>query len=256
MSTTDENVNPPPSRPYRSHKFPACDFCRTRKSRCTQESLDQPCVECVMHRVACSRISLNSEASVPTTAERSRKRRRVPSKTPASRRQSLSPAPPAETSTAGDHPPATPSFTPNDASKTQSTHIVGPAMARDAQVLERYMSPAYNTAASRTRPNPYSVYSHDPRNPVVYMKVPRHRNIAPSGNGTAGFRQYEAMEKIVEPFGPELCCVYVVCPCHLQSSLVSEIHYLGILTISTHHSQYLMKKQFLKPIPRRASHIH
>ncbi|KUL86417.1 hypothetical protein ZTR_08159 [Talaromyces verruculosus] len=207
MSTADENVTatPPPSRPYRSHKFPACDFCRTRKSRCTQQSLDQPCVECVMHRVACSRISLNSEASIPTTAERGRKRRRVSSKTPASRRQSLSPA---EASTAGDHPPLPLPFTPNDASKTQSTHIVGPAMARDAQVLESYMSPAYNTAASRTRPNPYSVYSHDPRNPVVYMKVPRHRNIAPSGNGTAGFRQYEAMEKIVEPLGPELCSVY------------------------------------------------
>lgn len=89
-------------------------------------------------------------------------------------------------------------------------------MARNAQVLESYMSPAYNATASCARPSPYSVYSHDPRNPVVYMKVPRHRNIAPSGNGTAGFRQYEAMEKIIEPLGPELCHVYVAYPCLLR----------------------------------------
>jgi hypothetical protein len=43
------------------------------------------------------------------------------------------------------------------------------------------------------------------------MKVPRQRNIAPSGNGTAGFRQFEAMEKVVEPLGPELCSVFVIC---------------------------------------------
>lgn len=210
MSAADDNVSsatPLPSRPYRSHKFPACDFCRRRKSRCTQQSLDQPCVECVMHQVRCSRTSLHVETSVSATAERSRKRRRRLNKTLASRRQSSSP----EACTPGDHPPP-PSFTPNNPSKTQSAHIVGPAMARDAQVLESYLSPADNTTASCARPTPYSVYSHDPHNPVVYMKVPRHRNIAPSGNGTAGFRQYEAMEKIIEPLGPDLCRVYVVCP--------------------------------------------
>jgi hypothetical protein len=99
-----------------------------------------------------------------------------------------------------------------NSASNQSSHIVGPAMARDAQILERYMSPIYNTAVSYARPNPYSVYSHDPRNPVVYMKVPRQRNIASSGNGTAGFKQFEAMEKVVEPLGPELCRVCVKVP--------------------------------------------
>lgn len=205
MSATDENASletSPSSRPYRSHKYPACDFCRRRKSRCSQQALNQPCVECVMHRVQCSRSSLPSEAPVSTIAEKSRKRRRRSNKapTPTSRRQSSSPP----VCTAGDYPPP-PSFNPNNASRNQSTHIVGPAMARDAQILEHYMSPAYNTTASCARPSPYSVYSHDPRDPVVYMKVPRHRNIAPSGNGTAGFRQYEVMEKILEPLGPQLC---------------------------------------------------
>ncbi|RDW64314.1 fungal specific transcription factor domain-containing protein [Aspergillus mulundensis] len=83
-------------------------------------------------------------------------------------------------------------------------------MARDAQVLEQCMSsiPLANSAVSYARPNPYSVYSDDTRNPVLYMKVPRQRNVVPSGNGTAGFRQFEAMEKVVEPLGPELCSIY------------------------------------------------
>ncbi|KAE8547654.1 hypothetical protein EYB25_009447 [Talaromyces marneffei] len=163
----------------------------------------------MMHQVPCSRIGLNSEASLATTAERSRKRRRLSGRKPATRRQPLFPSTPAEASAAVENArPPSPLFTTHNASKTQSTHIVGPAMARDAQVLERYMSPTYNTAAPSARQNPYSVYSHDPQNPVVYMKVPRHRNIAPSGNGTAGFRQFEVMEKIVQPLGPELCRLY------------------------------------------------
>jgi hypothetical protein len=98
------------------------------------------------------------------------------------------------------------SFPPKETGN-QSSHIVGPATAGDAQVLEQYMSPVDNAVV---RPNPYSVYSHDPRDPVVYTKVPRQRNIIPSGNGTAGFKQYEVMEKIVDPLGPELfrMCVW------------------------------------------------
>lgn len=92
----------------------------------------------------------------------------------------------------------------------QASHIVGPALARDAQVLEKYISPAYSSIVSHARPNPYSVYSDDPRNPVVYMKVPRQRGVDPSGNGTSGFKQCETIEKILQPLGPEvfnLCAV-------------------------------------------------
>lgn len=207
MSARDENVNSSnvPSRPYRSHKFPACNFCRRRKSRCIQQSLDQPCTECIMHRVACSR-TVSGEANNSTTVKQSRKRRRVSSRGPVSRHRQLSvsrDSTPAEASAGGQLNAQSP-FASNDASKTQSTHIVGPEMARDAHVLERFLSPAHNPASSRVRSNPYRVYSNDPRDPVVYMKVPRHRNIVPSGNGTTGFRQFEAMDKIVEPLGPEL----------------------------------------------------
>ncbi|KAL4733329.1 fungal-specific transcription factor domain-containing protein [Aspergillus similis] len=212
--TTDPStpISPSFARPYRSHKVPACDFCRKRRSRCTQEVADQPCLLCRMHGATCSRAS-----SGPGPAKR---RRLAVDNAPQDHQEPQQrPSPPPTTETASysvsthQHPSArdrsttTPAFSQNDGSN-QSGHIVGPAMARDAQVLERCMSSIPNSAVSYARPNPYSVYSDDTRNPVIYMKVPRQRNIAPFGNGTAGFRQFEAMEKVVEPLGPELCSIY------------------------------------------------
>jgi hypothetical protein len=228
VNDTADPVTLSPSlvRPYRSHKIPACEFCRKRKSRCTLDLVDQPCLLCRMHGATCSRARANIiESSSPNTSTASLKRRRTGISRKKSknnnRQQSRSPTAPAsrqpsQHSLSVDHRPVA-----NDASN-QSSHIVGPAMARDAQVLERYMSPVYNRAVSYARPNPYSVYSHDPRNPVVYMKVPRQRNIAPSGNGTAGFKQFEAMEKIVEPLGPELCRLCVKLPSSVTLSLLTR----------------------------------
>lgn len=204
-------------RPYRSHKIPACAFCRKRKSRCTIDLVDQPCLLCRMHGAQCSRAmaSIIDESSSPDTSTASLKRRRKDISYKQSEnnntQQSRSPRAPACRS-ASRHSPTLDHRPVENSASTQSSHIIGPAMARDAQILERYMSPTYNTAVSYARPNPYGVYSHDPRNPVVYMKVPRHRNMASSGNGTAGFKQFEAMEKIVEPLGPELCRVCVKVP--------------------------------------------
>jgi hypothetical protein len=228
VNDTADPVTLSPSlvRPYRSHKIPACEFCRKRKSRCTLDLVDQPCLLCRMHGATCSRARANIiQSSSPNTSTASLKRRRTGISRKKSknnnRQQSRSPTAPAsrqpsQRSLSVDHRPVA-----NDASN-QSSHIVGPAMARDAQVLERYMSPVYNRAVSYARPNPYSVYSHDPRNPVVYMKVPRQRNIAPSGNGTAGFKQFEAMEKVVEPLGPELCRLCVKIPSSVTLSLLTR----------------------------------
>ncbi|KAL4915463.1 fungal-specific transcription factor domain-containing protein [Aspergillus aurantiobrunneus] len=203
-------TSPSSARPYRSHKVPACDFCRKRRSRCTQEVANQPCLLCRMHGATCS----GASNRVPVTA----KRRRLANSTPQENQEEQQRPPPLPTTGDNDYagnahqyargrPAATAGLTQNDASNL-SGHIVGPAMARDAQVLERCMSSIHNTTVSYARPNPYSVYSDDTRNPVIYMKVPRQRNVAPSGNGTAGFRQFEAMEKVVEPLGSELCSVY------------------------------------------------
>ncbi|KAL4961877.1 Zn(II)2Cys6 transcription factor [Aspergillus stella-maris] len=211
----------PAARPYRSHKIPACEFCRKRRSRCTQEVADQPCLLCRLHGrgETCSRAT---KAAASDTS----KRRRLASNQDIEPQLDRSRHGRSPSRTAGDpeyaaentNRPAiarrqsATTLPQNDASN-QSGHIVGPAMARDAQVLERCMSSVHGTAVSYARPNPYSVYSDNTRNPVIYMKVPRQRNIAPSGNGTAGFRQFEAMEKVVEPLGAELCHVYFT---HIQ----------------------------------------
>ncbi|KAL4802605.1 fungal-specific transcription factor domain-containing protein [Aspergillus unguis] len=225
------------ARPYRSHKVPACDFCRRRRSRCTQEVAGQPCLLCRMHRADCSRASASANPGDPATSVNAgTKRRRLTNERTVDRdrdqdqgrrqRQSHPASPPPTTIRNGNvggngdaesgereaprdqnQSTTTPGFAQAETSN-QSGHIVGPAMARDAQVLERAMSSIHNTAVSYARPNPYSVYSDDTRNPVIYMKVPRQRNIVPSGNGTAGFRQFETMDKVVEPLGNELCNVY------------------------------------------------
>ncbi|KIV84199.1 hypothetical protein PV11_06167 [Exophiala sideris] len=87
---------------------------------------------------------------------------------------------------------------------THSGHIVGPVAAPDVQVLEQYMSPSAAMPISHARPNPYTVYSNDFRNPIVYLKVPRHRVPSSRGNGSAGFKQYESVEKILEPHGADV----------------------------------------------------
>ncbi|KAL2864060.1 Zn(II)2Cys6 transcription factor [Aspergillus lucknowensis] len=198
------------ARPYRSHKIPACDFCRKRRSRCTQEVNGQPCLLCRMHGATCSRATNNQtidEQSPTTSAKRQRIAKENQEYHDGSLASRSTPRPSRNSPPRGCHSAPTPEFTPNNVS-SQSRHIVGPAMARDAQVLERCMSSIYNAAVSYARPNPYSVYSDDTRNPVVYMKVPRQRGAVPSGNGTAGFKQFEAMEKVIEPLGSELCSVY------------------------------------------------
>lgn len=84
----------------------------------------------------------------------------------------------------------------------QSGHIVGPNLARDAQMLEHYMSPRDGEAIKHVRPNPYSVYSSDPRDPVVYVKVPRQRSTTTSGNdmtGLTGFKQCQIIDNILGP---------------------------------------------------------
>ncbi|KAK6077427.1 fungal specific transcription factor domain-containing protein [Seiridium cupressi] len=89
-----------------------------------------------------------------------------------------------------------------------SGHIIGPTLARDAQMIEQFLSPREGIAESHVRPNPYSVYSDNPSNPVVYMKVPKQRTAASSGNGTPGFKQCEIMNRILEPLGPSLVELY------------------------------------------------
>lgn len=66
------------------------------------------------------------------------------------------------------------------------------------------MSSTFSKSVSHARPNPYSVYSDDPRDPVVYMKVPRQRVALPVGNGTCGWKQFETIHRMLDPLGPDV----------------------------------------------------
>lgn len=199
-SSEDTGEDSTPSRPYRSHKIPACDFCHRRKSRCHRDRLNEPCSLCRIHHHEC------------TTRPASHARRQPPR---AKRQPDLQPHSPSRpdpiatvVSTAVSHHD-TPGLgrvdmAPADAETGLSSHIVGPAVAHDVQMLERYISPKDTGPVGHVHPNPYSVYSDDPRNPVVYLKVPRQRSTVSSGNGTSGFKQCEILDNILGPLGPYL----------------------------------------------------
>lgn len=205
----------PGARPYRSHKIPACDFCRRRKSRCDRVRLKEPCSLCRTHERECTTAADDVDAVKPRRSAPPRPRPRKtdrpwvvssPANTPVAAENSIAPTqdPHGSAFSSNRVENAANTMSPLATATGLSSHIIGPALARDAQMLEQFMSPRDDIAESHVHPNPYSVYSNDPRNPVVYMKVPRQRGAISSGNGTPGFKQCEVIDKILEPLGPSL----------------------------------------------------
>lgn len=196
-------------RPYRSHKVPACDFCHRRKSRCRRDRLDKPCSLCQLHRNNCTTSSTSHTQRCRPKPKQRQSIRISQGPSPGS------PVAASEVYSEGDFQDAAASgstssrtaMAPTRGETALSSHIVGPAVAHDAQILGHYISPrdtGTGAAVSHVHPNPYSVYSDDPRNPVVYLKVPRQRSTASSGNGTSGFEQCEILENILGSLGPHL----------------------------------------------------
>lgn len=212
-----DNPSPKPpiqaSRPYRSHKFPACDFCRRRKSRCVRSLDNRKCVLCQMHGAECTQEGLsNSNRYV-------RPRRSVNQRRNDAGRDSVQQSLPTASSVSN---PDEELHTANimsrrntdsvqyatdglDESLTatsvegRSGHIVGPVSAHDVQVLDQYMSPSTSSPKMTRKTQPYSVYSTDPTNPILYLRVPRRRESPATGNGAAGYAQCEAISKVLEP---------------------------------------------------------
>jgi hypothetical protein len=52
--------------------------------------------------------------------------------------------------------------------------IVGPVVADDAQVIEKFMPPERSNQSVEPD-HPYNVYSSDPRKPILYTTVSRRR---------------------------------------------------------------------------------
>ncbi|KEF63790.1 uncharacterized protein A1O9_01768 [Exophiala aquamarina CBS 119918] len=186
------------SRPYRSHKFPACDLCRKRKSRCVRSLNNRKCVLCQMHGADCTQDGISNETQY------GQPRRTVHQGRSSALREALYHGLPTANSgsNAEDEQDATPgpdgSLTTRSV-EAQSGHIVGPVIAHDVQVLDQYMSPSASSPLSTRKSQPYSVYSKDPSNPILYLRVPRRRELLATGNGTSGFAQCEAISKVLEP---------------------------------------------------------
>jgi hypothetical protein len=183
------------SRPYRSHKIRACDFCRKRKTRCT---LELPGKACVMCRVA----SVNCCYEGTEDVGRQSKRPRAGSDE--SGETSSQYAPHRFSPQPGNHKIRKQEANLVDM-ESESIHIVGPIMANDAQVVERYMSPKDTISQDKAQ---YTVYSNDSREPILYTKVSRCRpGLQPSG--VAGAQQRVIIEQILGPFTEELINTYV-----------------------------------------------
>lgn len=224
--------SPANPRPYRSHKFPACMFCRRRKARCSRllGSGGGPCRLCVLHKVECSTelCPVQKAPKAQTTARRQSSVKtldcapRHPQvfKSLPIRRGTASLSPPktegsgASLTEAGERPrPSLPGSPMEDTSQRgtadeHTSHVISPALARDVQLLGRCFwsgspqTPGFCTTSGQ--PYPYNVVSDNPRDPIVYLSVPRGRTVAQKGSSVPGYRQCETIERILDPHARNL----------------------------------------------------
>lgn len=207
-----ETANAGPSRvarPYRSHKQPACDNCRDQKTGCVREDPSQPCRHCRERLWTCviSKRGAHSASEPRRQRRRQQKRRHQESR-------SLSPTADASQSLW------------NDISPADAPLIVGPALADDVQILERYLTSRRSTAR-RSTAKTYNTVSNTPGNPIVYLRVQRRReglNVAKD----PGKAQLELMEQILGPSKNELLMLYFehIHPCFpiLDEYTFHELH--------------------------------
>jgi hypothetical protein len=211
IQDSSTGITPPVtvSRPYRSHKVPACARCRSRKARCTIDFPGQPCLLCRLQNGICERAEKGQGRTKPPEGPEEPKPKRarvyqtsnwVPN-SPSSRRSreknthsvtNISAV--ATASTGGDIP------------DKGSTMIVGPTAAEDVQAIEQYVSSKSSEDIGRSS-RPYNIISNDTSKPVLYLSVPRYRK-GLKGNISPGKAQREIMEQILGPFAPTLISMY------------------------------------------------
>jgi hypothetical protein len=130
------------ARPYRSHKYPACARCHKRRSRCTIEIPGQACLLCRMHGVPCSSAT-------------AKKDERVTPKIGFVHRSLIE--------NNNNHPESV-------------THIVGPVIARDTQILDQYVPPAVNgTTNGHHVPIQPNLGRRESQKPIYHVPIPPRR---------------------------------------------------------------------------------
>lgn len=211
------------SRPYRSHKVRACDFCRKRKARCTVDLPDQPCFLCRMHGAECHH-NKESTDSIESSIQRKRDSRSVAEQlstlngvAPPQKRAKFSQQTSADSTEtnpethdvhySGQTRSAEKAVSGLKESLNESVHIIGPVAAKDAQVIEQFI-PSQESLNSQGTKTPYNVYSNDPRKPILYTTVSRRRHGLRT-TAIPGENQQEIIEQVVGPFKHDLVQMYI-----------------------------------------------
>ena len=172
------------TRPYRSHKVPACDVCRQRKIRCHVDIPLQPCRSCRERGQRCSFSQTRDQAKEGPALLRSTKRLRTSSNIGSKHRSAYDGLPHA----------AHEQFTsPVDSSSL----IVQPTMAEDIEVLQSCLTPS--SPAEAVTAKPYSRVTHASGESIMYLTIPRWRK------GRRLFKdpgkaQREIMEQVLGPY--------------------------------------------------------
>jgi hypothetical protein len=152
-------------RPYRSHKLPACETCRKHKSRCTVDIPGQSCLLCRIRGKECLYMNAEEAAQIrgaPHSAPSGPSKKRQRLSNTSTWQEPLS-ATTLQTSETGHLQP--PSFT--ELGSAGAAHILGPAGAHDARVLEEHMRTETDSRTS-SEPGVFGVYSSDLRRPILY----------------------------------------------------------------------------------------
>lgn len=127
------------ARPYRSHKYPACTRCHKRRSRCTIEIPGSACLLCRVHGVPCSSESAKKDdRSTPKVGFIHR------------------------------------SLLPDAGYIDNTSHVVGPVIARDTQIMETYLGPMASTDPSILQGQHASI-SQTSNKPIYHVQIPPRR---------------------------------------------------------------------------------
>ncbi|KAF2240572.1 C6 transcription factor-like protein [Trematosphaeria pertusa] len=181
------------SRPYRSHRVPACIRCRSRKIRCHIDIPGEPCLSCRERRLKCQYVehSTNSSPSEENAEGKPSKRRRLSNGNANGDSSARLHAAPVL-----HRPPEHPS----------ASIILAPHVAEDVDILNRHIN-AQHRSVSAQGSGPYQTLSDDTNDPIVYLTVPRFRTGLRPEIG-AGKEQLEIIEHIIGPFKREVIELY------------------------------------------------
>lgn len=172
------------ARPYRSHKVPACEACRTRKIRCAQNIEGAPCERCKRLGRLCFRGQPDVSFGEPGAT------------TDISRDETARPPSTIDAASApAGNALASPGMT-RTARASSATLMVGAELSEDVNILQSYLSTRRPTNHGRV--SPYHTIHTTPQESIVYVSVPRRRAGLELAKNP-GKAQLEALQQLLGP---------------------------------------------------------